>query len=415
MDWDTIEPVLVAAAVGLLIGFEREWSQRDRSPRYRTAGSRTFALLAIAGAVAASFEAPWVIAASALGATVLIAIGYVRTADSDPGLTTQVAALTTFLIGALAWTDSDLAVATAVLVAGLLASKSWLHHFAREKVTEAEVDDALRFFLLAFVILPILADEQQGPYGVLNPFRIWLFVVVLTGVSWFGYIAVRSLGRERGMLVAGFASGFISASATTATMGRRARSVPLHAPLAGALAASVATMVQMAVVVGVADSDTLARLAPALALGGVFLAVEAIGVQAMAGGQIHAGRRNETDGRPFLLLPILGLTALLTAALLLGRWLTDVLGEQGIVVASAATGLADAQSGGVAASELAARSVISTNTAVIAAGVSLATNTVTKCVLAFAAGGKRFGTAFVALLAVPVLVTAAAIATAVTL
>ena len=104
-----------------------------------------------------------------------------------------------------------MAVALAVVVAGLL-SKARIHHFAREVVSEVGVEDAIRFLVVAFVILPLLPDRNLGPYGVLNPSKVWLLVVLLTGIGWFGYIGVRALGREQGLLVTGLAGGFVSAA-----------------------------------------------------------------------------------------------------------------------------------------------------------------------------------------------------------
>ena len=98
----------------------------------------------------------------------------------------------------------------------LLWSKTRIHRFVRRILTEVEVEDAIKFFVVAFVILPLLPDQGVGPYGVLNPAKIWLLVVLLTGIGWVGYIGVRALGPQRGLLVTGLAGGFVSATATTA-------------------------------------------------------------------------------------------------------------------------------------------------------------------------------------------------------
>ena len=148
-----------------------------------------------------------------------------------------------------------------MVVVGLLISKTRIHRFAREIVSEVELEDAIKFFVVAFVILPLLPDRQLGPYGVLNPSKIWLLVVLLTGIGWVGYIGVRALGPERGLLVTGLAGGFVSASATTASMGRLSRTVAgLRGPLASALLASLATFVQLLVVIGLVDGEVLRRL-----------------------------------------------------------------------------------------------------------------------------------------------------------
>ena len=260
MDWQQIQPFLIALAVGLLLGFERERSHQRNLP----AGSRSFALLALAGAVAASFNT-WAVVVGLVAVGALAALAYFRTSDDDPGTTTEIAALVAYLLGALAYTQPALSVALAVVVVGLLVSKSRIHRFAREIVSEVELEDAIKFFVVAFVVLPLLPDRQLGPYGVLNPSKIWLLVVLLTGIGWVGYIGVRALGPERGLLVTGLAGGFVSASATTASMGRVSRTVAgLRGPLAGALLASLATFVQLLVVIGLVDGG---GAKPALASG----------------------------------------------------------------------------------------------------------------------------------------------------
>ena len=256
VDWQQIQPFLIALAIGLLLGFERERSHQRNLP----AGSRSFALLALAGAIAASFNT-WAVVVGLVAVGALSALAYFRTSDDDPGTTTEIAALVAYLLGALAYTRPALSVALAVVVVGLLISKTRIHRFAREIVSEVELEDAIKFFVVAFVVLPLLPDRQLGPYGVLNPSKIWLLVVLLTGIGWVGYIGVRALGPERGLLVTGLAGGFVSASATTASMGRVSRTVAgLRGPLAGALLASLATFVQLLVVIGLVDGEVLRRL-----------------------------------------------------------------------------------------------------------------------------------------------------------
>ncbi len=406
MTWQQIEPFLVALAIGLLLGLERERSHTRKLP----AGSRSFALLSLAGAVAAGFG-QWAIVAVFLGVGTLVALAYFRTSQEDPGTTTATAALVAYLLGALAYSRPALAVALAVVVAGLLVSKTRIHQFARDIVTEVELEDAIKFLVVAFVILPLLPDRGLGPYGVLNPAKIWLLVVLLTGIGWVGYIGVRALGPERGVLVTGIAGGFVSASATTASMGRLSRTTAsLRAPLASALLASLATFVQLLIVIGVVDADVLRRLWPPVAAGAVVL----IGIAALV--YRGAGRPAENaaapsenaepapPNRPFALRPALILAAVLTLALLVGRWGADVLGTEGTVLAAFAAGLADAHAGAVAAASLAAKGAITVDTALVAVAAALGSNLIVKTVLAFTAGGRRFGLRFLAGMTPPAVV-----------
>ena len=414
MDWQQIQPFLVALAIGLLLGFERERSHHRELP----AGSRSFALLALVGAVAASFGT-WTVVVGLAGVVTMLALAYFRTSADDPGTTTEIAAVVAYLLGALAYTRPGLAVALAVVVAVLLVSKGRIHRFAREIVSEVELEDAIKFFVVAFVILPLLPDQGVGPYGVLNPAKIWLLVVLLTGIGWVGYIGVRALGPQRGLLVTGLAGGFVSATATTASMGRVSRTVAgVRAPLAGALLASLATFVQLLVVIGLVDVEVLRRLwLPVLAGLLVLLVVAAL---VYRGASIvpdqdpaEPDEPQPIPGRPFALRPALILAAVLTGALLVGRWGAEVLGPRGAVLAAFAAGLADAHAGSVAAASLAAKGDITVDTALISVAAALGSNLIVKTVLAFTAGGRRFGIGFLAAMAVPSLVFGAALTAAV--
>jgi uncharacterized membrane protein (DUF4010 family) len=117
--------------------------------------------------------------------------------------------------------------------------------------------------------------------------------------------------------------------------------------------------------------------------------------------------------RPFALRPALVLAVVLTFALLVGRWGADILGPKGVVLATFAAGLADAHAGAVAAASLAAKGDITVDTALVAVAAALGSNLLVKTVLAFTAGGRRFGLGFLAAMAVPVLVFGVALTAAV--
>lgn len=412
MSWQLLQPFLVALAIGLLLGFERERSHNRGLP----AGSRSFALLSLLGAVAASFGA-WAVVAGLAGIGALMALAYLRTNAEDAGTTTEIAALVAYLLGALAYSRPAVAVALAVVVAGLLVSKNRIHRFVREVVSEVELEDAIKFFVVAFVILPLLPDRALGPYGVLNPEKVWLLVVLLTGIGWAGYIGVRALGPERGLLVTGLAGGFVSASATTASMGRLSRTAAgLRAPLASALAASLATFVQLLIVIAYVDPQVLRQLWPPVLASALVLVVVAALVYrggAQTHGEAEAGAAEIPAGRPFALRPALILAAVLILALLVGRWGADVLGPRGAVLAASAAGLADAHAGAVAAATLAAAGDIGNDTALMAIAAALGSNLIVKIVLAFASGGRRFGFGFLAGMAAPTVVFGLALTAAV--
>jgi uncharacterized membrane protein (DUF4010 family) len=273
----------IALAIGLLIGSERE---RNGGPAL--AGIRTFALAGLSGALAA-LVSPLVVAALVGAAAVIMAAGHLRPALGTAGeqagderrrgrlgAATEVALVLTVVLGGLAVTLPALAAGAGVATAVVLQAKDRLHHFVRDKITELELADALKFFVAAFIVLPLMPHANLGPYGVIDPRRMWTFVVAVTALGWLGYVAVRLAGPRRGLPAAGLAGGFVSGAATTGAMARTSRDPELFRPaMAGALLASVATLVQLVLVTAVADSRVAGLLIPAAALGSAVLVGEA--------------------------------------------------------------------------------------------------------------------------------------------
>jgi len=403
--WSELEPVLVASAIGAMIGAERERSHREFPDHF--GGVRTFTVLALVGSLA-RLVSTGTVAVGLAAVGVLIAAGSWRSMRAHPGSTTVFASLAAYLLGSLTESRPQLAIGVSVVLVTLLMSKDRVHRVLRERVTDVEVADAVKFAIVAFVVLPLLPNRGLGPYEVLNPFRIWSLVVAVTGIGWLGYVGVRVLGPRRGLLVSGAAGGFVSASATTSAMGRIARQDPARSKSAvvGALMASVSTMVQLLLVVGVGSTTVALQLAlPAAAaaatlLAGVLLLLRS--ARSIDGDQSEPREEPAEQSPPdatvraFALRPALILAAVITTTVLLSRWASDHLGRSGLVGIAALSGLADGHAGAVSAATLAAKGEISTAAAVWAAGASIGTNTVVKFALAFISGGRRFGRDFAA-------------------
>ncbi|CAB4610118.1 MAG: DUF4010 domain-containing protein [Actinobacteria bacterium] len=405
-------PFVYALSIGLLIGFERE---RSHPPEItKIGGSRTFALVAICGALAARLDV-LVLVAGLLSVAAFLVLGYRRTSLIDPGTTTEIALFATYLLGALTQQDPVVAVSLGILVTVLLASKARIHGLARSVVSDIEFEDALKFAVIAFVIFPLLPDRSIGPYDAINPHEIWLLVVAFTGISWVGYIAVRILGPRRGVLVTGLAGGFVSASATTAAMGRRAQLGDVDEAVAGALLASVATFVQLEAIMVVASPEIALRLWPACLVGaGVLIGFALLDRRRHRGGGENLnsnetptldfvrngaaeGRSESRDdfnnsrARPFALRSALVLATVLTCALLVGQWAATAFGSSGVFVSAGAAGLADAHAGALASAELFRAGAVGLATSLVAVAVAVSTNTITKVVLGFSTGGRAFG------------------------
>jgi uncharacterized membrane protein (DUF4010 family) len=168
----------IALAIGLLIGLERERSKGE-GPARRSAGLRTFALVALLGAIATHVGGMTLLGVTEGGVAVLAAASYFRDRETDPGLTTEVGLLATPLLGGLAMSDTVLASGLGAAVAVIFAAKTMLHTFVKGVLTEAEVNDGLVFAVATFVIWPQLPDRYLGPYQAINPHNIWLLVVLV--------------------------------------------------------------------------------------------------------------------------------------------------------------------------------------------------------------------------------------------
>jgi uncharacterized membrane protein (DUF4010 family) len=266
----TIESTLLgfAAALGggLLIGIERE-RRKGSGPTRALAGVRTFSLAALAGAGAMAVGQPFLVAAGAMLIAGLASIAYWRNRSRDPGVTTELALLVTYLLGVLGMDHPGIAAGGAVVVTALLASRRTLHEFSVDTLTEPELRDGLVFAAAALILLPLLPNQPVPWAAGANPRRLWGLVVLFMALQAAGYVALRAAGARLGLALSGLAAGFVSSTGTIAALGARAREAPglLRSCVAGALFSTVATIVLLAVVVLAVCPSALSGLMPSLA------------------------------------------------------------------------------------------------------------------------------------------------------
>lgn len=226
-DLDLLIRFGAALVVGFLVGLQREFASDNRN-REIAAGVRTFALLGAVGFCAALLselaKAPAIFAAVLAVLGVLFAIGYFLDASGgSPGLTTKVSAVLTVIIGALAYYNRlTLVAAAGVAATALLSFKGEMHRFARH-LTREDLFAVMKFIMVSAVILPVLPDRNYGPppIDVLNPFKIWLFVVLISGISFLGYGLIKWAGSEKGLELTGLLGGLASSTAVTVSLSRQ--------------------------------------------------------------------------------------------------------------------------------------------------------------------------------------------------
>lgn len=379
----------VALGIGLLVGLERE-RRKGEGPQRRAAGIRTFTITALLGAVALLVGGMPVLGVAAAGVLALSALAYLRRRIEDPGLTTEVALVMTLLLGGYALQEPVQAAGLGAILAGLLAARAPLHRFVREVLTEAELKSALLFAAATLVVWPLLPDTYIGPYHALNPRGIWTVVILIMAVGAAGHVARRALGARYGLPLAGLASGFVSSSATIAAMGARARAdAALCGPAsAGAVLSSIATVVQIAILLAATSGETLSAMAVPLVCAGIVAALYAVpfALRLTADPAADTGQPGAAFSFREALLLALMLAVVLLAAAALGDWL----GSRGLVVAAAVAGFADAHAIVVSVAGQVASGRLAAADACVPVMVAFSTNSITKIVLAISSGGRGF-------------------------
>ena len=232
-----------AILLGALVGIEREKRKSEEKESHHIAGLRTFILLALFGAAAGflsrSLSAPWIfgVSVSIVGAAVVA--GYYVTARSSlngKGLTTEIAAVIVFLLGAMVMVGYEpLAIGLGVVTAAVLAYKQPLHGFV-EKLGWDDVYAGMRLLIATFIALPLLPNEPIDPWGALNPYSLWLLVILISSMSLVGYVLTRALGPSRGVALTGLVGGLASSTAVTLSFAKQGRDNP---QMANALACGI--------------------------------------------------------------------------------------------------------------------------------------------------------------------------------
>lgn len=392
---DSSLPLLLGAALacGVMIGVERGWRLRGEPPGTRVAGVRTYSLIGGAGGLAAvlgSLIGPAITALLALAACVGLVIAYWRNPTSRDS-TSFVAALVALALGMLAGAGQPaLAVAGAAIVTLLLATREQTHGFLA-RLSRADVHAFARYAVVAGAVLPFLPNRSMGPLGAWNPFQLWLVVVLVTGFSFAGYIANRTVGARKGVLATALIGGAYSSTAVTASLSQQLGRGEAGPFTAGILLASAVMYLRVILLVAILSPSTLAQflitVGPA-AVAGAIIALMAWRRSPAAEASKAAVPRNPID-----LLPAFGFVAIVAAAAVFTRWAQARFGEAGIATSLFLTGSFDVDAAVVTLSGLPVEAIDRRLAAIALAGTIVANMALKIFVTAVSARRKGLGAA----------------------
>lgn len=226
---ELLADLAIVLGMGLLIGLEREYSHQQPNQGI-FAGVRTFPLVCLLGYLSALLgksEGGWIFIIAFLAVISLVSISYFSMAkQNDVGATTEVSFILTFILGALVFRgDVLLAVSAAVLITVLLSIKLQVLS-ALGKFGQPDFFALLKFVIMAAIILPVLPDKQTGPYLAINPRQIGYVIVLISGISFFGYVLTKLKGSDKGIQFAAILGGIVSSTALTWDFSKKSKDDP---------------------------------------------------------------------------------------------------------------------------------------------------------------------------------------------
>lgn len=404
----TFMDLLIALGIGLLVGLQKE---RVASP---VAGLRTFALVSVFGAVSALISrtgGPWVIVAGLITITTLTVMGNVmsmRKGDIDPGQTTEVAIVLTFLIGALVVIGPrEAAIVLGATVAMLLHLRDELKGWVA-RLSDRDVRAMMQFVVVSLIVLPVLPDRTYGPYDVLNPREIWWMVVLIVGLNLIGYGAFRLMGARAGTALLGALGGIVSSTATTMSYSRltRVHEATSRAAVVIVWIASGMVFVRVLVEIGAVAPGLLPVAAGPLAL---MLVVFVIGARVVWSSAATPGESPLQPTNPSELKPAVLFAGLYAVVLFAIAAAQDVLGNSGLFAAAAISGLTDIDAITLSTAQLVSRQLVDADTGWRLILVATMSNMVFKYGLVVSLGSRALARPLAALFTVAIAAGAALI------
>lgn len=339
----------IAIVTGGLIGLEREIIiQKNNKPSF--GGIRTYIFIAMLGFVSAylsSYLNPFLLIIVFLSIAVFLFINYTSKIKDghSHGITSELSAIVTFLIGTLSFSNAALAIVITVITALILSEKTLLHSFAK-KVKNEEFGATVEFAILAFIILPLLPNQTIDPWDVLNPYKVWLLILFILGISFIGYILTRIVGTKKGILLAGVIGGLASSTAVTQSMSQKSKIEPFLSRVfsVATIAASGIMFIRVAIEVFTFNRELLRMLAIPLGLMFIATIFECfLNVYLLEKNEKHS-KQNRNDlihESPFKLVPALKFAVFFILVLFITEFTNKYLGAKGIYIAAIISGAVD--------------------------------------------------------------------------
>lgn len=395
-DFENFKLLGIALSLGLLIGLERGWRERERGEGMRIAGLRTYGLISLLGGVSAMLSResmPLLTGFVFVAVASILLVAYSKNLEkfADIGITSIIASLLAFTLGALAiFGHAPLAAAAAVVTTLLLGFKPLLHGWLKQ-LDQQELEATLKLLVISVVMLPMLPDQGYGPGNMLNPYHVWWMVVLIAGISYLGYFAIRIAGDRHGPVVTGAFGGLVSSTAVTLNLARIARAdANIRNALAAGTLTACATMFARTLLLTFILSPALSqRLFYALPAMSLACYSAALVFWLLAKKEQNTPRQVPLEN-PFQLGIALKFGIFLSVVMLLSKVLQSRFGDLGAYVLASLSGIADVDPITLSMAQMSKQGLdiaVAARAVLIAASV----NSAFKSLLSWAIGGHALG------------------------
>jgi uncharacterized membrane protein (DUF4010 family) len=382
--------MFLSLALGMLVGLQRE------SVDSKTAGIRTFPLITILGTICGLLSKefnPWILAAGFIAITALLIMGNlhrIKIADDISGITTEVAVLLMFAIGAyLVYGQMAVAVVLTGIITVLLHFKTTLHRWV-DKIGDHDLRAIMQFVLISMVVLPVLPDTTYDNYEAFNPRETWFMVVLIVGIGLAGYFLYKIWGDKAGVLLGGILGGLISSTATTLAYAKKASGSVTAAKLAAfvILTASAVSMGRVLVEISVVAPSSFTQFVFPLAAEGLIM-VLMIFILCLS----HRKEKNKMpeQGNPAELKGAIIFAILYAAITYASAFVKDKFGDSGLYVVSIISGLTDLDAITLSTAKMTEQKHIEATLGWRLILLAVMSNLVFKAGLAWALGGRVLG------------------------